>query len=232
MKFSVITLFPEMFSGAFEHSIIGRAIKEKKVEINLVNLRDFGEGPHKIVDDRPYGGGVGMVLKVNILYRAIEKTRTGEGIEKVAIMDARGETFVQKSAERFSEIDHLILVCARYEGFDERIKDYIDYSISIGDFILTGGEIPAMAIIDSITRLLPGVLSKNDAISLESFAENGRGRILEYPQYTRPEIFKGKKVPEVLLSGHADRINEFRNKKALEYTKKLRPDLISPKNAE
>ena len=232
MQFSVITLFPEMFAGVFEHSIVSRAIKEKKVEINLVNLRDFGEGNHKVVDDKPYGGGIGMVLRVDILHKAIENTKINKGIEKVVIMDARGKTYSQSNAENFSKIDHLILICGRYEGFDERILNYVDYSISIGDFILTGGEIPAMAIIDSVTRLIPQVLSKSDATSYESFSLTKKGRILEHPQYTRPESYKGKKVPDVLLSGHEARIKEFRTKQSFMNTKKARPELIRTTNEE
>ncbi len=232
MKFSVITLFPEMFSGVFEYSIINRAIQKNKVEVNLVNLRDFGIGSHKTVDDKPYGGGIGMVLRVDVLHKAIESTRVGKGIEKVAIFDAKGETYSQKKAEEFTRLDHLVLVCARYEGFDERVKDFVDYSISIGDYILTGGEIPAMAVIDSVTRLLPGVLTKADATTFESFSQTDSGRILEYPQFTRPEIFKEKRVPEVLLSGHEANIKEYRKRQAFKLTKRNRADLIQPKSAE
>lgn len=231
MQFSIISLFPEMFSGVFEHSIVARAVKEGRIEINLVNLRDFGEGPHKIVDDKPYGGGVGMVLKVNVLHNAIKATKLNLGVEKVVIMDARGEKYSQKHAESFSKIDHLIIICGRYEGFDERIKDYVDYSISIGDFILTGGEIPAMAIVDSVARLIPQVLSKSEATSYESFSLTKKGRVLEHSQYTRPKVYDGKKVPEVLLSGHELKINKFREMEAMETTRRKRPDLIPPKNA-
>jgi len=229
MIFSVITLFPEMFSGVFEHSIISRAIKENKIKVNLVNLRDFGEGGHKIVDDKPYGGGVGMVLKVDVLHKAIVSTKLNIGNEKIVIMDARGDKYDQEKAEKFSKIDHLIIICGRYEGFDERIKKYIDYSISIGDFILTGGEIPAMSIVDSITRLIPEVLSKSDATNFESFSESKNGRILEHPQYTRPEIYDGVRVPEALLSGHAAKIKEFRDNESFDLTKEKRRDLIRPK---
>lgn len=215
-----------MFDGVFKHSIIGRAVNENKIKINLVNLRKFGIGPYKTVDDKPYGGGIGMVLKVDVLHRAIESVKTGNGVEKVIIMDARGEKYSQRLAEDFSKVDHLIIVCGRYEGFDERIKDYVDYSISIGDFVLTGGEVPAMGIVDSVTRLIPNVLSKSDAVNFESFSESVNGRVLEHPQYTRPEIYDGKKVPEILLSGHEAKIKDLRNKKAIELTKKNRPDLI------
>lgn len=228
MKFSIITLFPEIFSGVFDHSILSRAISENHIEINLVNLRDFGEGKHKTVDDKPYGGGTGMVLRVDVLNRAIEKTRTGNGTEKVAIMDARGEVYTQETAEKFSKIDHLIIICGRYEGFDERIKNYVDYTISMGDFVLTGGEIPAMIIVDSVTRLLPKVLSKKDATQLESFSKSEGSRILEHPQYTRPENFKGEKVPGTLLSGHKAKIDEYRKTQAVLQTKKTRPELLRP----
>ncbi len=232
MKFSVITLFPEMFAGVFEHSIIARAIDEGKIELSIVNLRDFGEGKHKVVDDKPYGGGVGMVLKVDVLHKAIESTKTGKGKEKVVIFDARGSKYSQKFAEGYAELDHLILVCPRYEGFDERILNYVDYSISVGDFVLTGGEIPAMSIVDSVGRLIPEVLSKSDATRLESFSKSEDGRILEHPQYTRPEKFDGESVPEILLSGHEARINEFRRSSAEKITKKNRPDIIPSRNEE
>ncbi len=232
MKFSVITLFPEMFSGVFEHSIVSRAVKEGKVEINLVNLRDFGQGPHKTVDDKPYGGGVGMVLKVDVLHKAIEATKNNIGIEKVAIMDARGEKYAQSHTENLSKIDHLIIICGRYEGFDERIKDYTDYSFSIGDFVLTGGEIPAMAIVDSVTRLIPNVLSKNEATAYESFSEGEFGRVLEHAQYTRPEEYKGKRAPEILLSGHQAKIEEYRRAESIKLTEEKRKDLIRPKSEE
>lgn len=232
MKFSVITLFPEMFSSIFDYSIIARAIKEKKIELNLVNLRDFGKGSHKVVDDKPYGGGVGMVLRVDVLNDAIEQTKTNKGIEKVVIFDARGVVYSQETAEEFSQIDHLILICGRYEGFDERIKDFVDYSVSIGDFVLTGGEIPAMTVIDSVTRLIPKVLSKKDAIINESFSQKKNGRKLEHAQYTRPEEYRGNKVPGILLSGHEAKINEFREDESTEETKKHRPDLIVPKSEE
>lgn len=217
-----------MFLGAFDHSIIGRAKKNNQISVNLVDLRKFGEGPHKIVDDKPYGGGVGMVLRVDILHKAIESVKEKKGSEKVVLMDARGEVYSQKRAEEFSKIDHLIIVCGRYEGFDERIMKYIDYSISIGDFVLTGGEVPAMAIVDSVTRLIPEVLLKKEATSLESFSESERGRILEHPQYTRPEIYKGERVPEILLSGHQAKIDEYRKEKSLEITKAKRGDLLRP----
>lgn len=217
-----------MFLGAFDNSIIGRAKKKNQISVNLVDLRKFGEGSHKIVDDKPYGGGVGMVLRVDILHKAIESVKEKKGSEKVVLMDARGEVYDQRRAEEFSKIDHLIIVCGRYEGFDERIMKYIDYSISIGDFVLTGGEVPAMAIVDSVTRLIPEVLLKKEAISLESFSESERGRILEHPQYTRPEIYEGERVPGILLSGHQAKIDKYRKEKSLEVTKLKRKDLLRP----
>ncbi len=225
MKFSIVTLFPEIFSGVFEHSIIGRAVKESRVQINLVNLRDFGIGPHKIVDDKPYGGGTGMVLRVDVLNSAINSVKENEGNEKVAILDARGEVYSQKIAEDFSKLDHLILICGRYEGFDERIKEFVDFSISIGDYVLTGGEIPAMSIVDSTVRLIPGVLSKDDATVNESFSQSEHGRILEHPQYTRPENYEDLRVPEVLLSGHAANISNYKSEESLRVTSKNRKDI-------
>lgn len=232
MKFSIITLFPEIFSGVFTNSILNRAVKQEHIEINLVNLRDFGEGPHSTVDDKPYGGGVGMVLRVDILHKAIESAKTHKGNEKVILMDARGEKYSQEKAEDLSKIDHIILVCGRYEGFDERIKNYVDYSISIGDFVLTGGEIPAMAIVDSVTRLLPNVLSKTDATIYESFSTSLEGRLLEHPQYTRPEVYDDLRVPNVLLTGHRKKIDEYRKGESIKITKEKRQDLIQTRNEE
>jgi len=230
MKFSIITLFPEMFSGVFEHSIINRAKEKEIIEIDFINLRDFGIGPHKTVDDKPYGGGTGMVLRVDVLHSAIKSAKKGEGVEKVVIFDAKGSTYSQKIAEDLSKIDHLILVCGRYEGFDERIKKHVDYSLSVGDYILTGGEIPAMALVDSVTRLIPNVLLKGDATVNESFSKTQLGRILEHPQYTRPENYEGEAVPDILLSGHHTNIVEFKEKEREKITKRVRPDLIDSKS--
>ncbi len=226
MTFSIITLFPEMFESIFKYSIIKRAEERGIIKINIVNLREFGHGTHKMVDDKPYGGGVGMILKVDVIYQAIKATKLGKGKEKVFIMDPKGEKYSQEKAEELSKLDHVILVCGHYEGFDARIENFIDGALSIGDFILSGGEIPSMAIVESVGRLVNGVLLKENATINESFSEKNGKRILESTQYTRPNEFKGYNVPQVLLSGHAKKIEEFRNLNAEQETKKKRPDLI------
>lgn len=227
MKISVITLFPEMFSSPFNESIIKRAIDNKLIELEFIDFREFGIGKHQLVDDTPYGGGMGMVLRVDVLHRAIEKAKiknltTKE--QRVILLSAHGATFNQKKAKSFSKLKHLILICGHYEGFDERIKKYIDEEVSIGDFILTGGEIPAMLIVDSVSRLIKGVISKG-SVETESFSP-----FLEYPQYTKPQEYDGLKVPDVLLSGNHPKINHWRNKESLKITQKLRPDLITKKS--
>lgn len=224
MKISVITLFPEMFTSPFNESIIKRAIEKKLIELEFIDIRDFGVGKHKLVDDTPYGGGKGMVLRVDVLHKAIEKVKIkkySQSQQKVVLLTAHGKTFNQKRAKSFSKLKHLILVCGHYEGFDERIKKYIDQEISIGDFVLTGGEIPAMLIIDSVARLVKGVLSKGSSEN-ESFS-----LLLEYPQYTKPQEYNGAKVPEILLLGNHPKINEWRHIKSVNITKKLRPDLLN-----
>lgn len=223
MKISIITLFPEMFSGPFDSSIIKRAIDKKLIEINFVNLREFGLGDHQTVDDTPYGGGKGMILKVDVLQTAIEDTKNKEikdNEQKVILLGAHGRQFKQEIAKSFSNLKHLILICGHYEGFDERIKQFIDEEVSVGDFILTGGEIPAMLITDAVSRLVSGVI-KEDSATFESFSP-----YLEYPQYTKPQAFNGLKVPKVLLSGNHAKINAWREKESLRITTKLRPDLI------
>jgi tRNA (guanine37-N1)-methyltransferase len=225
MKISIITLFPEMFTPILNTSILGRAQKKGKIEFELINLRDFGDGPHQIVDDRPYGGGVGMVLKVDILAKALQSIKkVGNTKPYVILTAASGKLYKQVRAGELSKLDHLIIVCGHYEGVDQRFIDkYIDEEISIGDYVLTGGELPAMVIIDSITRLIPGVLEKPEAVEKESFSN---ANLLEGPQYTRPEEFDGEKVPEVLLSGNHGEVDKWRAEKSLEKTKQNRPDLI------
>lgn len=224
MKISVITLFPEMFHGPFDFSIVKRAQEKGIVDIRIIDLRDFGIGKHKSVDDKPYGGGVGMVLRVDILKNAVGQTldkKLRKNEQKVVLLSASGKLFKQEKAKEYSKIKHLILICGHYEGVDERILDYIDEEISIGDYVLTGGEIPTMAIIDSVVRLLPGAISKG-ATQSESFSDN----TLEHPQYTRPETFEGKKVPAVLLSGNHKLIDDWKVETGKVKTKKNRKDLL------
>lgn len=224
MKITILTLFPEMFDGPFRESILKHAQQKGLLEINLVNIRDFGEGRHKVVDDRPYGGGIGMVMKVDILDKAIKAVndkKLKKDEQKTVLLDARGKTFNQQIAKGYSKLQHLIILCGHYEGVDERVRNYIDETISIGDFILTGGEIPAMLITDSVARLITGVL-KEDATGIESFSEN----LLEFPQYTTPREYNGEVVPDVLLSGNHKEIEKFRSEKSKEITKKNRPDLL------
>ncbi len=228
MRISIITLFPEVFEPILNSSILKRAQKKGLVEFELVNLRDFGEGRHKIVDDRPYGGGVGMVLRADILAKAITFITNFDATVQnyVILTSASGRPYQQAKAQEFSQLDHLIVVCGHYEGVDQRFIDkYVDEEISIGDYVLTGGEIPAMVIADSITRLIPGVLEKEEATAEESFSPTTSGQ-LEYPHYTRPEEFEGEKVPEILLSGNHGEIKKWRAQKSLEKTKKVRPDLL------
>jgi tRNA (guanine37-N1)-methyltransferase len=229
MQISIITLFPQIFNEIFSASIIKRAQNQKKLKINLLDLRNFGIGKHKIVDDKPYGAGIGMVLRADVLDKAIQAAKikkNKKGKEAVILLDPKGQKYTQALAEKLSKLDHLILVCGHYEGFDERVREFADYEISIGDYILSGGESAAIVIVDSITRLIPGVLVKNDATVFESFSKVSGNRILEYPQYTRPRVYKGKKVPEVLLSGNFAKIEEYRKKEAEKITRKRRPDLI------
>lgn len=216
MKISILTLFPEMMQGPFEHSIIKRAIEKKVVDIEYINIRDFGIGRHKIVDDKPYGGGFGMLLRVDVIDRALSHiSRQNPNSHfphptstRIILLDARGKTFTQEKAKELSNLDHLILICGHYEGVDERVKNLIDESISIGDYVLTGGELPAMVIVDSVVRLIPGVLTKPQATALESFSKRG---YLEHPQYTKPRSFKGWEVPEILLSGNHRKIEEWKS---------------------
>ncbi len=202
MKITILTLFPEVFSQILNTSIIKRAQEKKLVNIQLVNIRDFASDSYKTVDDRPYGGGVGMIMKVDVLYKAISKIKNQK---RVILLDAKGKRFNQKKAWEISKYEHLVIICGHYEGVDFRIEKYVDEIISIGDFVLTGGEIPAMAMVDAVVRLIPEVITKG-ATTSESF-ESG---LLEYPQYTRPETFRGQKVPEVLLSGNHAKIAKWR----------------------
>lgn len=223
MKIDILTLFPEMFEGPFNYSIVSRAKEKKLIEINLRQLRDWSKEKHQQVDDRPFGGGEGMILMPTPLFNAIKDLKKKNKTAKVILMSAKGKTLNQKMVKRLAKEKGLILICGHYEGVDERvIESAVDEEISIGDYVLTGGEIPAMALADAITRLIPGVLIKENATENESFSlkdEEGNP-LLEYPQYTRPADFMGKKVPEILLSGNHEEIRKWRLKKAKEITSK------------
>jgi tRNA (guanine37-N1)-methyltransferase len=215
MKISVVTLFLKTFESYFAHSMMWKAQDKKLLEIDYVDLRDFGIGPRKQVDDTPYGGGDGMLLRADVVVPAIESVRTKES--RVILLTPQGEVFKQADAQRLFEIEHLILVCGHYEGFDERIREHVDEQISVGDYVLTGGELPAMVVMDAVARLIPGVLGGEASAEVESFAD---GELLEYPQYTRPEDFQGKKVPDILLSGHHGEIAKWRTDQAQRKTKR------------
>ena len=228
MKISVITLFPQVFTPLLNTSILDKAQKQGKLKVNLVDLRKFGIGKYRQVDDRVYGGGVGMVLRIEPVVKAIEKIKKRES--KIILLTPQGKTFNQKTALRLAKEKHLVLICGKYEGVDERVRKLVDEEISIGDYVLSGGEIAAMSVIDSIARLLPGVLDK-EATALESFSpltiNHKRLTLLEPPQYTRPENYEGMIVPKILLSGNHQEIAKWRSQEALRKTKKLRPDLLS-----
>ena len=219
MKFDVLTLFPEMFEP-LKQSIIKRASEKKLIDINLVNIRDFSEDKHNKVDDTPYGGGAGMLMKPDVVDRAYNSVKSENA--KVIYLTPQGKTLNQKIVKDLSKREHLILLCGHYEGIDQRVLDKIvDEEISIGDYVLTGGELPAMVLIDSVSRYVEGVLS-NESTEEESFS-NG---LLEYPQYTRPEIFDNVKVPDVLISGHHENIRKWRRERSLENTFKKRPEML------
>lgn len=224
MKIDILSLFPEFFSPLLSWSIIGRACEENKVSINSINIREFSQNKHKKVDDYPFGGGRGMVMKPEPIFRAIKSVRDKNS--RVIYLSPQGKKFNQELANELSKEEHLILLCGHYEGIDNRIiEHYIDEEISIGDFVLTGGEIPAMIIIDAIVRLLPGVLRSDESFTDESHY-NG---LLEYPQYTRPREFNGYSVPDILLSGNHDKIETWRKEESLKATLLKRPDLLKQK---
>lgn len=219
MHISILTLFPDMFTGPFDQSIIKRSIDKKLITIDYINIRNFATDNYKTVDGHPYGGGVGMILRVDVVDRALQSIPKGHKI----LLDAGGTPYTQQKAKELSKIDHLILICGHYEGVDERIRSLVDEEISIGDYVLTGGEIPAMVLTDSIARLIPGVLGKPEATVHESFSEP----LLEYPQYTEPQTYNGRAVPPVLLSGNHQKIADWRKNESLKRTKTHRPDLTS-----
>ena len=219
MKIDILTLFPNMFTGFINESIIKRAIDFKKVEINIHNIRDYPKDPHKKVDDYGFGGGAGMVLMPQPIFDAVDDLKTDD--TKVILMTPQGSVYNQKKAYELREDKHLIIICGHYEGYDERIRALADMEISIGDFILTGGEIASMAIVDSVVRLLDGVITKESYVN-ESFNEN----LLDYPVYTKPVEFRGMKVPDVLLSGHHKNIDAWRYEQRVKRTNERRPDLL------
>jgi len=224
MRIDIITIFPGMFSNVLDASIIKRAQAKGKAKILVHDLRDYTLDKHRKVDDRPFGGGSGMVMQAEPIFRAVEAIRKkSKSKGKVILLCPQGRTFHQEIAKKISKYRHLILICGHYEGVDERVRDYLaDEEISIGDYVLTGGELPAMVLVDSIVRLLPGVLGDKNSLKFESF----EGNLLEYPQYSRPAKFKGYQVPEILLSGAHDKISAWRKAEALKRTKAKRPDLL------
>lgn len=219
MKIDILTLFPNMFNGVFNESIIKRALENGLIEINIHNFRDYSLDPHNKVDDTPYGGGSGMVLMCQPIFDAVKALKKEE--TKVILLTPDGKTYNQKIAYDFSKLKHIILICGHYEGFDDRIRNIVDYELSIGDYILTGGEYAAMVIADSIIRLIPGAITEMSHLN-DSFNNN----LLDYPTYTKPRVYEGYSVPEVLLSGDHKKIAEYRKEESLKKTKLRRPDLL------
>lgn len=228
MKIDILTLFPEMFESPFGHSIIKRAIEDGQVEIDTLNFRDYGLGKHRVVDDMPYGGGAGMLLKPEPVFDAMEtiESRSTAKNKRIILMDPAGKKFDQQMAEEFSKEEHLVFICGHYEGYDERIRTLVTDEVSIGDYVLTGGEIAAMAIVDATVRLIPGVVGNEDSIIEDSHSTG----LLEHPHYTRPAIYQDMEVPEVLRSGNHGLIEEWRLKESLRRTYLRRPDLIEARD--
>jgi len=226
LKVDVVTAFPDMVAAPLGASIVGRAQKSGVLKLGFTNPRDFTEDKHHTLDDRPYGGGPGMLMKAEPLYRAIKKLRKKNSV--VILTSPRGQTFSQTLAKKLAKKKHLIFVCGHYEGIDERVYPEMDMEVSLGDFILTGGELAAAVMIDAITRLVPGTFKKEDVTVSESFEEG----LLEAPQYTRPEVWRGKKVPQVLLSGHHKEMEKWKREQSLKLTEKYRPDLLKTSQAK
>jgi len=225
IKVDILTLFPDMFRGVLGESMLKIACRKKKLDVSLRNLRDWTADRHRTADGKPYGGGSGMVMKAEPIYSALEeilKKKPDTKTTRVILLTPRGKQFNQKIAKRFSKLKHIIFICGHYEGIDERVRKVVTDEVSVGDYILTGGEIPAMLMLDAITRLIPGVLGDKSSLDSESFEDN----LLEYPQYTRPREFRGMKVPEVLLSGKHAEIKKWRRKEAIKKTKEARRDLL------
>ena len=219
MKIDILTLFPDMYSGVFSESILKRAIDNGVVEINIHNFRDFSKDPHNKVDDTPYGGGAGMVLTCQPIFDCVRSIRTDESI--VILLTPDGEVYKQEKAYSLSKAKHLIMICGHYEGFDERIRSICDLELSIGDYVLTGGELASMVLVDSIVRLMPGVIEEESHVN-DSFNNN----LLDYPTYTKPRVYEGMEVPEVLVSGDHKKIAEYRHEMSLQRTRERRPDLL------
>jgi len=221
MRIDILTLFPNMFDGVFQESIVKRAIELGKVDIRLINFRDYSKDPHSKVDDTPYGGGAGMVLTCQPIFDCVKDLKTPDA--KVIMLTPSGSLYKQNIAFDLSHEKHLILICGHYEGFDERIKSICDMELSIGDYVLTGGEIPAMVLVDSITRLLPDVINE-ESFQKDSFSSNS---LLDYPTYTKPQVYEGMEVPEILISGDHKKIEEYRYQESIRLTKEKRPDLLN-----
>ena len=227
MKFDILTLFPNMFSSPLRESILGKAVEKGLIQIQTINIRDFALDKHQVVDDAPYGGGQGMVMKVEPIARAIESVKSQNRYARTIYLTPQGIPFHQELARRLSTQSHLILLCGRYEGVDERARDlFIDEEISIGDYVLTGGELAAMVLVDAVSRFIPGVLGSDRSAEEDSFFNS----LLEYPQYTRPVDFRGSRVPEVLLSGNHSAISLWRRREAIRRTSLRRPDLLAEAN--
>ncbi len=223
MRIDVLTVLPGLFDCFLREGVIGRAISRGKVDVRVHNLRDFTTDKHRVVDDVPYGGGPGMVLKPEPIFRAYEELSSKGEKPYVILTEPWGERFSQEMALELSRKPRLLIICGRYEGVDERVKEIVDKEVSIGDYVLTGGELPAMVIMDAVLRLVPGVLGNRESLSADSFSDRG---LLGYPNYTRPSEFRGMKVPEVLLSGHHKRIERWRKEQSLRRTLKMRPEII------
>jgi tRNA (guanine37-N1)-methyltransferase len=222
IRFDILTLFPEMFQSPLASSVLKKAIDRGVIRVSVFNIRDFTRDKHRVVDDSPYGGGSGMVMKAGPIVEGIEHLKSTNGSPRVILMTPQGMPFDHNQAKRLSQYDHLLFVCGRYEGVDERVREYVDDEISIGDYILMGGELAVMVVIDAVSRFVPGVLGSEVSVLEESFANS----LLEYPQYTRPRVFRGKRVPEVLISGNHQQITHWRRKEALKRTLIRRADLL------
>ena len=226
IRFDVLTLFPDMFQSPLGSSVFKKAIDRGIIRVTIHNIRDFTTDKHRVVDDSPYGGGSGMVMKAGPIVEGIEQLKSTDGSPRVILMTPQGVPFDHNEARRLSTYDHLLFVCGRYEGIDERVRDYVDEELSIGDYILMGGELAVMVVIDAVSRFVPGVLGSEESVLEESFAD----ALLEYPQYTRPRVFRGKRVPEVLISGNHRQIAHWRRKEALRRTLIRRSDLLEKTN--